>query len=583
MAHSQTHESYTIALASSMIGSLHHRHGFALPTVLIASIVMLAILVTGLVSGVAASTALRTQGYQRLADLASESGAEMARACLNASYQRVTWTVSKPLTPATNCNGDIVASQSAYVVDANGIRTAFQVPPPETAAGVYTIVTNGTLERIRTSNGQAWRTQKSVNRMKVATPLLVSLDGGYDHSVGLSADRSTIYAWGYGAQGQLGNGSTENLTKPTIVIDKSELDGSYIKQVIGGGYHTMALTENGNVYAWGYNALCQIGVTDTVDRLKPVLVATAGTPMAGKRIVSIGAGRFHSLAVDDQGVVYAWGDNSEGQLGDGTYANRCNPVAVATSNTPMAGKNIDIIKSNSNSHTTIALDKTEGRAYTWGSNWAGKLGIGTTGVSSVTTPRAVVTAGTPMAGLGLEDVESETSATFFLSTTNRIFVVGTNRDGQWGNPAAPVEGAGSDTSVPVEVPTAGTPIAGKDIIQVSGDGHHGVALDSDGIVYSWGWNYVGQVGVGSANIFECGATFNSCVRPLRAVVTAGTPMAGRKITSISTGDRWTYAVASDGTAYSWGHNNSGQLGIGPSAGIVPLPAQMIFPNAVLRY
>jgi len=583
MPHSEAHESHAMAWASSMVGFFRTRRGFALPTVLIASIVMLAILVTGLVSGVAASTALRTQGYQRLADLASESGAEMARACLNSNYQRVTWTTSKPLTPATNCNGDVVGGQSAYVVDANGIRTTFQVPPPETAAGVYTIVTNGTLERVRSSNGQTWRAQKSVARMKVATPLLVSLDGGYDHSVGLAANQSTIYAWGNNIYGQIGDGTTTNVDKPTAVIDRSELDGSYIKQVIGGGYHTMVLTENGNVYAWGLNAQCQIGVGDTVNRLKPTLVATAGTPMAGKRIVSIGAGRFHSLAVDDQGVAYAWGDNSAGQLGDGSYTNRCNPIAVAVSGTPMAGKNIDIIKSNSNSLTTIALDKTEGRAYTWGDNWAGKLGIGTTAVGNVTTPRAVVIAGTPMAGLGLEDVESETSATFFLSTTNRIFVVGTNRDGQWGNPAAPVEGAGSDTSVAVEVPTVGTPIAGKDIIQISGDGHHGVALDSDGIVYSWGWNYVGQVGVGSATIFECGATFNSCVRPLRAVVTAGTPMAGRKITSISTGDRWTYAVASDGTAYSWGHNNSGQLGIGPSGGIVPLPAQMIFPNAVLRY
>ena len=581
MPHSEAHESYAMARVSSMVGFFRTRRGFALPTVLIASIVMLAILVTGLVSGVAASTALRTQGYQRLADLASESGAEMARACLNANYQRVTWTASKPLTPATNCNGDVVGGQSAYVVDANGIRTTFQVPPPETAAGVYTIVTNGTLERVRSSNGQTWRAQKSVARMKVQTPLMVSLDGGYDHSVGLSANRSTVFAWGYNGSGQLGDGSTININAPRAVIDRSDLDGSYIKQVIGGGYHTMALTENGNVYAWGMNQYCQLGLGDTVDRLKPVLVATAGTPMDGKRIVSIGAGRFHSLAVDDQGVAYAWGENSGGSLGDGSYTNRCNPVAVTAAGTPMAGKSIDIIKSNSNSFTTIALDKTEGRAYTWGHNGNGKLGIGST--SNVNTPHAVVTAGTPMAGLGLEDVESETGATFFLSTTNRIFVAGGNYAGQWGNPAAPVGGAGSDASVVVEVPTLGTPIAGKDIIQISGDGHHGAALDSDGIVYSWGWNLVGQVGVGSASIFECGASADSCVRPLRAVVTAGTPMAGRKITSISTGDRWTYAVASDGTAYSWGHNNSGQLGIGPSAGVVSLPAQMIFPNAVLRY
>jgi len=195
-------------------------------------------------------------------------------------------------------------------------------------------------------------------------------------------------------------------------------------------------------------------------------------------------------------------------------------------------------------------------------------------------PNAVLTAGTPMAGLGVGDIESETHATFFLSTTNRIFVAGGNFAGQWGNASASTS---SNASAVVEVPTAGTPLAGKDIIQISGDGHHGVALDSNGIVYSWGWNLVGQVGVGSANIFECGASSESCVRPLRAVVTAGTPMAGRKITSISTGDRWTYAVASDGTAYSWGHNSAGQLGIGFTQEIVSLPAQMVFPNAVLRY
>jgi len=580
MPHSEAHESHAMARASSMVGFFRTRRGFALPTVLIASIVMLAILVTGLVSGVAASTALRTQGYQRLADLASESGAEMARACLNSNYQRVTWTTSKPLTPATNCNGDVVGGQSAYVVDANGIRTTFQVPPPETAAGVYTIVTNGTLERVRSSNGQTWRAQKSVARMKVATPLLVSLDGGFDHSVGLSANRSTVFAWGGNNYGQLGTGSTELIAAPKIVLDKSDLDGSYIKQVIGGGYHTLVLTDNGNVYAGGLNAQCQLGVGDTVNRLKPTLVATAGTPMEGKRIVSIGAGKYHSLAVDDQGVAYGWGENGVGQLGDGSYTRRCNPVAVAAAGTPMAGKSIDIIKSNSNSHTTVALDKTEGRAYIWGDNSAGKLAIGNGTISNVNVPNAVLTAGTPMAGLGVGDIESETHATFFLSTTNRIFVAGGNFAGQWGNAAASTS---SNASAVVEVPTAGTPLAGKDIIQISGDGHHGVALDSNGIVYSWGWNLVGQVGVGSANIFECGASSESCVRPLRAVVTAGTPMAGRKITSISTGDRWTYAVASDGTAYSWGHNSAGQLGIGFTQEIVSLPAQMVFPNAVLRY
>ena len=128
--------------------------GFALPTVLISSVVLLLILVTSVSATVAIRTGLQEQRYNEMARLAGEAGTAYAAACLKQSNGTVTWTSVNPLRPNTNCAGVVVPSASAYVLEEGNVRTYFEVDPP-TANDV--IIGQGSAEVLRESTGVAWR------------------------------------------------------------------------------------------------------------------------------------------------------------------------------------------------------------------------------------------------------------------------------------------------------------------------------------------------------------------------------------------------------------------------------------------
>ena len=133
--------------------------GFALPTVLIASIVMLTVLLVAVVSTAAISTAMRDQYYTRLARIAGESGTAYAQACLVQNNGHITWSDTSPLRPNTDCDGVVKADLSAYVLERDNLQTYFVVGLPDTdATGIpLTIAGKGFVEVLRTSNGLAWR------------------------------------------------------------------------------------------------------------------------------------------------------------------------------------------------------------------------------------------------------------------------------------------------------------------------------------------------------------------------------------------------------------------------------------------
>jgi alpha-tubulin suppressor-like RCC1 family protein len=273
----------------------------------------------------------------------------------------------------------------------------------------------------------------------------------------------------------------------------------------------------------------------------------------------------------------------------------------------MSGKQITAAKSNSNANYVMALD-SNGFVYSWGQNGDGKLGDGSTSDRHV--PVSLYTAGTGLNGVRVTQIEPETNASFLLGANNKVYVMGGNGAGQFGDPSVPSLWQ-HQAWEPREMPFSGTPVNGKTVKSISGDGHHGLLVTTDGYVYSWGWNYFGQAGTGSRGPDTCEAA-NPCVRALTAVNVSGTLMNGRSITTIATGDRWSYAVATDGTAYAWGHDSgatsaatmessrsveyNGMLGIGPASAasggtyldndtrwIYLKPKQMIFNPVIIAY
>jgi hypothetical protein len=134
----------------------------------------------------------------------------------------------------------------------------------------------------------------------------------------------TLLAWGANEGGQLGNGATTSRLIPVQVSDLGS--GSGVTAVGGGFSHTLALKSDGTVLAWGANSNGQLGDGTTAKRLTPVQTSGLGI---GSEVAVVSAGGFHSLALQSNGTVLAWGANANGQLGDGTvYTKNLTPSHV---------------------------------------------------------------------------------------------------------------------------------------------------------------------------------------------------------------------------------------------------------------
>ena len=382
----------------------------------------------------------------------------------------------------------------------------------------------------------------SVNALAIR---IVKVSNGSYHSFGLTSD-GRIYAWGRNTSGELGIGTTLARSNVPIAVKTTgtPMDGKVVKQVEGGGRyegsHSIALASDGTVYTWGLNQYGQLGNNTTTNSRSPIAVQVAGTPLAGKTIVQIAAGADHSLALDSDGALYAWGSNAYGQLGNGTTTNSSVPVAVKIAGTPLAGKTIVQIAAGANHNMVLTSD---GAVYTWGWNYHGQLGNNTKTNSN--TIVAVQTISTPIAGKKIVKIAAGQGHSLALTDDGMVYTWGRNDTGQLGNNAT------TDVMLPVTVTVTGTPMSNKTIVEIASGARHSLAIDSSGKVYAWGHNGSGQLGN------------NLTVNALTPVAVQAP--ADKNIIQVS-GSGWlgasSSALASDGTVYSWGRGFDGQLGDG---------------------
>jgi len=147
--------------------------------------------------------------------------------------------------------------------------------------------------------------------------VVTAISAGDLHSVALKND-GTVLAWGYNGYGQLGNGTTTDSYTPVPV---SFLLSDVIA-ISAGGYRTVALKNDGTVWAWGKNYYGQLGDGTTIDSYTPVRVSGLTD------VIAISAGESHTIALKNDRTIWAWGRNYYGQLGDGTTTDSYTPVKV---------------------------------------------------------------------------------------------------------------------------------------------------------------------------------------------------------------------------------------------------------------
>ena len=189
---------------------------------------------------------------------------------------------------------------------------------------------------------------------------VVMVVAGLNHTCALTS-RGGVKCWGSNDNGQLGDGTTENRTTPINVVGL----GSGVALVSAGGQHTCTLTSRGRVKCWGANWYGQIGDSTTANRSTPVNVVSLGS---GVTAVTPGGG--HTCAVTSGGGVKCWGSNYAGQLGDGTTENRTMPVDVVG-----LGVSVSTIIAGYDHTCALTID---GGIKCWGNNGYGQLGDGTT-------------------------------------------------------------------------------------------------------------------------------------------------------------------------------------------------------------
>jgi alpha-tubulin suppressor-like RCC1 family protein len=321
----------------------------------------------------------------------------------------------------------------------------------------------------------------------------------------------TLWTWGRNSFGQLGVNNTTSRSTPVTTL----LGGTNWKSIAGGDGHTVAIKTDGSLWSWGRNNFGQLGVNNTTSRSTPVTTLLGGTNWK-----SIASGYAHTVALKTDGTLWTWGRNDLGQLGVNNTTSRSTPVT-----TLLGGTNWKSIACGF--YHTTAL-KTDGTLWTWGYNSFGQLGVNDTTYRS--TPVTTLLGGT-----NWKSIASGYAHTVALKTDGTLWTWGRNDYGRLG--------INDTTSRSTPITTI---LGGTNWKSIAGGYGHTVAIKTDGTLWTWGYNFPGQLGI------------NDMI-PRSTPVT--TLLGGTYWKSIACGFYHTTALKTDGTLWTWGRNYLGQLGV----------------------
>ncbi len=362
----------------------------------------------------------------------------------------------------------------------------------------------------------------------VSTTTLIKatmISTGSTHSCAVTT-AGGIKCWGYNGAGRLSNGTFASSNIPVDVVGLGS--GSGVIAVSAGGAHSCAVVRGGviggAVWCWGFNGSGELGNADPFLASSNVPVQVSGLG-SDSGVVAVSAGDSHVCAMTSVGVVWCWGYNASGQLGDASTTDSNVPVQVS-------GLGSGAVAISAGSSYSCAVI-TGGTVKCWGDNGSGQLGNGSTGAGS-SSPVDVVGL-----GAGASAVSAGGGHTCAVTTASGLRCWGDNGYGQLGNGST---GAGS--SSPVGVTGLG---AGAATAVAAGSSGHSCAVSTGGAISCWGHNANGQPGNG---------TLTDSWTPVDVTGL------GALASAVSAGDAQSCALTAGGAVRCWGANESGQLGDG---------------------
>jgi alpha-tubulin suppressor-like RCC1 family protein len=332
--------------------------------------------------------------------------------------------------------------------------------------------------------------------------------------------------WGFGLSGSTGAMGTDSGSTP-----QNLQVGTNWKQISASKSHFGGVKTDGTLWLRGHNYNGGLGDGTIDDKSSPVQ-----TVAGGNNWKQVSCGTYVevflygvTLAIKTDGTLWGWGANYKGELGDGTTSNRSSPVQISG-----GGNNWKQVSCGGQHSSAI---KTDGTLWSWGWNYQGELGNNENGISALKSSPVQTVAG----GTNWKSVSCSEYNVAAIKTDGTLW--------GWGNNAYDNLGISYDiapsTSSPVQTVAGGT-----NWKSVCSAPYFSAAIKTDGTLWTWGYNYRGQLGDGT--------TVNKS-SPVQTV--AG----GTNWKQVTIGFDFMLAIKSDGTAWGWGRNNYGQLGDGTDA------------------
>jgi len=413
----------------------------------------------------------------------------------------------------SNSNGTVTGRINSLDISPGVFGVGFRIIATVTAGPGTSLQNTATVSAFRSDPNPA--NNSATNSTAVVAESFFSsvkaISAGRSHTTTVRND-GTVWDWGMGGNGQLGDGNIGIGVRSVTPIQVSGIDN--VTAVADGNVFVLALKSDGTVWGWGVNSSGQLGDGSTVDRSRPVQAVGLSN------VTAIATGMFYSAAVKSDGTVWLWGNCSG--LGSTTNVTRTTPVQLTGIG------NVTTLSAGGSHLLMLKNDKT---VWSVGGNSRGQLGDGSTTdrpfpvqVGSLTNVARIAAGGDEFGAAVKED--------------GTVWAWGINFSGELG----PGGGAMNFDSHPNPVQVTGLPggilnlVAGQDFL---------LSLANDGTVWSWGSDSNGQLGQGNQS------SQNNTPHQIPNF---------NNVSALAAGISHSVALKSDGSVWCWGDNAEGQLG-----------------------